>query len=392
MHPEPTPAQRATAALLDGVGISENESDMQAPLATETSPALLIGPSSISASTSPGAVGRRAAKRTASGAVKTDGHLYRAHIPLDTTSRRSHHTRGASTSSVTSELSSKLKTNLSYALLKVQNGWESRSLEDLEEQASRQALSLSPVRRPMYTAPSNRSSEPPHHPWASHARNRSIATLAKQQSAPEALAALVPSTPKTRPTSRPGSGAALATPSTLPGGRRAHARVRSQGLNHVGLDEYAFSPTYVSPATSTFPRPSALGDETASEGSNEDERQPQGYSLTQRTPKHVKTGSGVHFTPTRSTAAAGLGPQLMSRGSPRRNTIGSSRGSAMGAANNTAISQPGPTPAGGTLYMPQRNGASTGTEDGLGQAEQDALETLLFMRSPGNSQNIASRA
>jgi hypothetical protein len=45
------------------------------------------------------------------------------------------------------QLSAQLKTRLSYAMIKVQNGWEKQSLEELEEQTSQQGSPMSAVGR-----------------------------------------------------------------------------------------------------------------------------------------------------------------------------------------------------------------------------------------------------
>ncbi|KAF2010416.1 hypothetical protein BU24DRAFT_58046 [Aaosphaeria arxii CBS 175.79] len=78
-------------------------------------------------------------KRTASGIIKTADAV--VHSPTATPSAPSApsaHKRTKSTGSNTriGELSAQLKTRLSYAMIKVQNGWEKQSLEELEDQTS----------------------------------------------------------------------------------------------------------------------------------------------------------------------------------------------------------------------------------------------------------------
>ncbi|KAH8765418.1 hypothetical protein F5883DRAFT_420893 [Diaporthe sp. PMI_573] len=82
---------------------------------------------------------RSAVKRTADGSVKDPRFS-----PTASPGRTASHSRNTSAVSATStassrvtELSSELKTRLSYALLKVNNGWESRNINQVENLASR---------------------------------------------------------------------------------------------------------------------------------------------------------------------------------------------------------------------------------------------------------------
>ena len=92
----------------------------------------LASPMSI---TSPVATG--AAKRTASGHVKNAHSL--SSTPLSTTfpSRTIRRDSTSSTSSKASELAANLRTRLSYAMAKVHNGWEHKTLNEVEQLASR---------------------------------------------------------------------------------------------------------------------------------------------------------------------------------------------------------------------------------------------------------------
>ncbi|KAF2837266.1 hypothetical protein M501DRAFT_995838 [Patellaria atrata CBS 101060] len=76
-------------------------------------------------------------KRTASGAIKSS-----VLNPFPTALSAPRHSRIGSTEMGPNrivELSAQLKARLSYAMIKVQNGWERRSIEDLEEMSSRRA-------------------------------------------------------------------------------------------------------------------------------------------------------------------------------------------------------------------------------------------------------------
>ncbi|MCJ1237084.1 hypothetical protein MMC14_005068 [Varicellaria rhodocarpa] len=92
-------------------------------------------------------------KRTASGNVKVPG-LTSPISPY----RKSHsrHTSTASTGSQVGELSAQLRTRLSYAMVKVQNGWESRTIDEVETLASQQTSPVSAL------SSSQRSYEAPY--------------------------------------------------------------------------------------------------------------------------------------------------------------------------------------------------------------------------------------
>ncbi|KKY35837.1 putative cyclin-dependent kinase [Diaporthe ampelina] len=81
---------------------------------------------------------RSAVKRTADGTIKDPRFS-----PTASPGRTASHSRNTSAVSAAStassrvtELSSELKTRLSYALLKVNNGWESRNINQVENLAS----------------------------------------------------------------------------------------------------------------------------------------------------------------------------------------------------------------------------------------------------------------
>lgn len=123
-----------------------NQEDNRPPRAVTPQPATTTSEEVQNASTtSPMAVDTPTisygTKRTASGAVK---------LPTSTSSSRSsvllssEHSRNTSTSSNPSrigQLSADLKTRLSYAMMKVQNGWEQKSIDELETVASSQRTS-----------------------------------------------------------------------------------------------------------------------------------------------------------------------------------------------------------------------------------------------------------
>ncbi|KPI43488.1 uncharacterized protein AB675_6737 [Cyphellophora attinorum] len=79
-------------------------------------------------------------KRTASGHIKQPSQTYHDYTPRPDHKNPSH-TRSSSAASVGSngnvaEISQHLRTKLKYAMVKVQHGWQTRSLEELESLAS----------------------------------------------------------------------------------------------------------------------------------------------------------------------------------------------------------------------------------------------------------------
>jgi len=102
-------------------------------------------------------------KRTASGALKNSGSAeelsptrssaHKRHISVDSAMNSNRigevclvSSPGAGSGAVADhvlQLSAQLRTRLSYAMMKVQNGWEKRSIEELEEQTSQKGSPIS---------------------------------------------------------------------------------------------------------------------------------------------------------------------------------------------------------------------------------------------------------
>ncbi|KAF2198109.1 hypothetical protein GQ43DRAFT_423169 [Delitschia confertaspora ATCC 74209] len=86
-------------------------------------------------------------KRTASGAVKSNGFIAECSPKTISEHRRTMSVDSAGAPVRVGELSAQLRTRLSYALVKVQNGWEKRSIGELEELPSQRG-SLVPAPTP----------------------------------------------------------------------------------------------------------------------------------------------------------------------------------------------------------------------------------------------------
>ncbi|KAL8827290.1 MAG: hypothetical protein Q9191_003273 [Dirinaria sp. TL-2023a] len=119
-----------------------------------------------------------ASKRTADGRVKEKSSLPTSPITVATTE----HSRSSSMTSKGSqigELSDRLKTRLSYAMVKVQNGWQSRSIDELESMTSQQNSPISTastLRRANESPRPGSSSTQPNHAGFTQSSERSTAT------------------------------------------------------------------------------------------------------------------------------------------------------------------------------------------------------------------------
>ncbi|KAL8809010.1 MAG: hypothetical protein Q9200_003810 [Gallowayella weberi] len=111
-------------------------------------------------------------KRTASGEVKRPGSSQPSSPDGPSQYSHSRNTSTASKSSQVSELSNDLRTRLSYAMFKVQNGLQSHSLNELEAMALRKSTTpsaLSPL-QPSGQSPTFRVTHSPHSAEKAHSR------------------------------------------------------------------------------------------------------------------------------------------------------------------------------------------------------------------------------
>ncbi|RCI12077.1 hypothetical protein L249_0732 [Ophiocordyceps polyrhachis-furcata BCC 54312] len=123
--------------------------------------------------TSAGLDGPTCRKRTADGAVKSHSR---------TTSAVS---QASTSNSIVSDMSAAdMKTRLSYAMVKYNNGWQSRSLGEIESLVSQQ-VALSPVNRPPRASPISPSSRPP--PASTTSATTTLLHLASSYSPPPSL-------------------------------------------------------------------------------------------------------------------------------------------------------------------------------------------------------------
>ncbi|RDA82676.1 hypothetical protein CP532_0472 [Ophiocordyceps camponoti-leonardi (nom. inval.)] len=174
MAPTPTTATRtsttiATTTTTKAKGQSSTV-NLSPSLITSASTEIVTPPPS---DTSAGLEGPTCRKRTADGAVKSHSR---------TTSAIS---QASTSNSIVSDTSADdLKTRLSYAFVKVNNGWQSRSLDEVEALASQQAAQ-SPINRPPRASPISPSSSGP--PPASAISATTRPHLASSYSPPPSL-------------------------------------------------------------------------------------------------------------------------------------------------------------------------------------------------------------
>ncbi|EKG14276.1 Mediator complex subunit Med21 [Macrophomina phaseolina MS6] len=127
-------------------GVPANQEDNRPPRAVTPQPATTTDDGDVNASTaSPMAVDTPTisygTKRTASGAVKLPSSSASSRSSVLFSNERSRNTSASSNPSRIGQLSADLKTRLSYAMMKVQHGWEQKSLDELETAAASQRTS-----------------------------------------------------------------------------------------------------------------------------------------------------------------------------------------------------------------------------------------------------------
>ncbi|KAF2456220.1 hypothetical protein BDY21DRAFT_372822 [Lineolata rhizophorae] len=311
-----------------------------------TSPMALDTPSLVPAS-----------KRTASGTVKQ--------TMLSSAPSRSPavgHSRTTSLDSSTSkigELSANLKTRLSYAMVKVQNGWENHSLHELEDAAASSPARASGSTALAASTPLSRMSRGPNISPSSSCPGTGerpavdgVGTATRRRLSAYCEASdryiISPST-QSSPT-RHSYHAGISTPNV--GGRDSPS---SDGLSNT---------TYP-PFWSFQPAPSTVAESGASSGPSlapAPEIVPRPHARDRRTPANRVPPllSGSRLPPSGSV------PSSLAQHSPMTPTASSPSGSGSAFAG-------GAPQRAGILRMPSQ------------QAEKDAVDTLLFMSSPNNS-------
>ncbi|KAI0399351.1 hypothetical protein F4802DRAFT_590020 [Xylaria palmicola] len=252
--------------------------------------------------------GTHSRKRMADGLVKHSRH------PSSASPVRTGHSRNTSTVSVAStassrigELSAELKAKLSYAMVKVNNGWQSHSIDEVESLASRAASPTS-------------STSTLHGRHASSARASPRITLAGFR--PNA----------SNPLSTTTSPVAQHPPS------RTHEPIWRETVSKI--------PSTTSPISQvpTLAPPAPI--------------QPRQSLST-----HPRRNSNARYTPAYLSHSHHTSPHTPLQPSPLQSTPG-----------QHTLRTPNVDPI---LFSPPQN-----------LREQEALETLLFMSSPGNSANL----
>ena len=221
------------------------------------------------------------------------------------------------------QLAAQLRTRLSYAMLKVENGWQDRTIEEVESLASRQTSMAPPTPAPLQSQGSPRSEGPYHkRTELAHSPKRSLGSLANDAN----IARDHGGSPQTHRSTT--SSHALLYPTSQPARSQQHRPSRSRDR-----------PVYLgSPPPVQTPRLAPAFD-----ASSRDARR-----VAQPNPPRLNTNSLSNLS---------------------NNSIAS-----------TLSSNPPSTP-------PPRPASLAKSPSCTTPMEQDAIETLLTMSSPGNSQH-----
>lgn len=260
-------------------------------------------------------------KRTIDGYVRRSSGSSSSDSPV--VNGKGRHTRNVSAVSAASsamsprELTSELRTRLSYAMVKVNKGWESLPIYEVESLASQ---SGSPT-------PSNSTI---------HGRRN---TIASPRATIASLQGLSGASPKPHPNAAAPTDSQESTSEGQPSSRTYESFWREQSQRQIGLS-----------ASLSSPSSSQLSLQPSAELSSASRTQPN----YRRSP--VKS-SKYHML---SAASSDLSQSSLSSG---------------GAAPNTPAQDTKPPHRGDSVLQ-------TPTQKSL--QEQDAIETLLFMSSPGN--------
>lgn len=259
----------------------------------------------------------QAPKRTASGAVKRSSqHQSSPHA----TSPYSHsrHTSTASRSSHISDMSNDLCARLSYAMFKVQNGFQSHSLDQIEAMALQKTTSptSTPQRQPTIYSPSStfRATDSPYSPGKRDSTQQSPddrVRLAHQPQQPDS---------SLRSPRSQDSGGVRASWQSIP---------NTVTLDNAGSQHSPYRGPTLAPPADIHPR---------------NPRRPRTDGLQQpRLDMRTIHGNGIN-------------------------------GSSLPMGSSITPSTP-----------PRRPASNIGTPNAKSAEEQDAVETLMFMSSPGNS-------
>ena len=149
------------------------------------------------------------------------------------------------------QISSQLRTRLKYAMLKVQNGWQTRSLDELESIASASPRSTASgfqhvQDRPTFASPQSRTNPRLHRQWSDSSSSES------NRSDGQARGHHRPATNAATRSSRPHSSRSLAPPADIkPGMRR-----RPTPNNGLALSGMTASPMFHGRSPAVRPSPS----------------------------------------------------------------------------------------------------------------------------------------
>ncbi|KAI9867085.1 MAG: hypothetical protein M1830_005866, partial [Pleopsidium flavum] len=290
-------------------------------------------PTSPASSTFPAEILNHGQKRTASGAVKQASTSLPA-SPVEVVGRsHSRNTSMNSSGSQIGELSSQLRTRLSYAMVKVQNGWQDHSLDEVESLASQQA---SPISNPSVLHGTRRIEQSPGVSMAASRRERSGFSQSPERNADA-----------TRPRYHAEHGDVANSPGVL--------------INpyHANMNKPISTLTNEAPTYESFWRQHSVKPTT---------RHAQTHSSNSSGPSLEPSADIVSRSSRRSNLQQ-LQPPLYT------NNLSNLSASSEASARSFVPATPPPQKRVTAMRTPSQNAAM----------EKDAVETLLFMSSPVNS-------
>ncbi|EGO58721.1 hypothetical protein NEUTE1DRAFT_78103 [Neurospora tetrasperma FGSC 2508] len=258
------------------------------------------------------------------------------------------HTRNTSAVSMAStatsrlgELSAELKTRLSYAMVKVNNGWQSHSIDQVESLASRAA---SPTSSNSTVHMRNGSSASPQLSNLQRIGSHASTVPANSQQYPTSSQQYPPGSQQYPSGSQPHPSASQQQP------QQQHSQGRPVESSYARESGH-FAPRY-SPTQQAEPIPSVT---LAPPAPIQPTRQQFQHPRRNSVPRNTQAFLAINHQPPPQQ-----GPNTAGQPSPYLSTH----------HHRTSLMEP-------PLYPPHQN-----------VREQDAIESLLFMSSPGNSANL----
>ncbi|KZF23511.1 hypothetical protein L228DRAFT_267509 [Xylona heveae TC161] len=319
-------------------------------------------------------------KRTASGQLKQGSASLPASPEVRHTGPRGHarHSSLASPGNSIGELSAQLRTRLSYAMVKVQNGWQSRTIDEVENLAAKDSSPRSSNSTIYADVAARRPND--SHPGANNRRNSHWLKSPSQNDTGR----------HSRSSSHVSNTPPESTPTIRPGGTASNPSYVATNQSATRLAPQLLTPPEQTKTYEAFWRSHQSANPTTA------------GSFSSQAP-HLRQADHIALSlgsaPALSSSQPSLAPpvDIVSRQHPRRSNPPllqtppklrtSARNPDPTQASTSSASTPTNHPAMGLATPPRlRLGhISLRTPSHNAAMEQDAVETLLFMSSPVHS-------